>query len=467
MILISKHIDLGQSLFARGLTPQATDVILIEKVLSMDFPLFNLTTEYSGGVATKKIGEFALSMSFLQSDTSLRNSDTIRDFLRRGNREYRYHIVIDVDGFVFSGTFKSEDIDYDFTPSSDGYKASFIVRDALAEFLEYTKSLDSVFNFGGGQELSFEEYMSQWHLDFIGVDFNNKTYRQRLNDNSVVFQQIYYGNTANSTDWTQVTRWESFYEIAKGLGFDFDFVLKYTLEEIYTGNWYSNPLSDLYQVKIFFKSDITDDTAIILTRSKNHKETTIPKNKKYIFLGSRQQVPDPLGVITISRGVLSSTAVIAESDSNDLESGSNLAEPPYFQIDDYTIYWIPGSGGNTEYSREQILDIPLKLYSNPLIEAYGQYIRAGVIAYAHFFVSKENGHFLPLQRYAISQYKRYVNSQAKKGKNLTVYLTDVPNIRLWSRITINDGDGNEDYYVNEIKDLDFINKKVTLSLIQL
>ena len=474
MIMISKHTDNGNSLFKPNPFNTA-DAILIRSVLEADFPMFDLATEYTGGVATRKDSEFAISFSFLQSETSVYNSDTILNLLRRGDRNFRYHIVIDLGTFRFSGTFKSEDIKYGFTfVNADSYKASIIVKGVLAEFFEYTSTLTSEFTFSSQQELTFEEYISTYHLDFIDVNTGDLSYNERLGGDDVVFQQIYYGNTGADgyTDWGSKTRWETFFELSKGMGFDFDFVVKYSAEDIFNNAGYNTALNSLYEIKIFFKSDITDYTAITLTRANTHDEITIPKQNKYVWIGTRQQTPSPIPDLTIARGILYGDGIIHESDTSDAPNATppnppNAAYSPYFQIDDQYISWLSGTGSTVEYERTGIFTIPLTLYSCSTIEAYGQYIRVGAITYSHFFVSKVNGWHLPIQRYAAAQYKRYINSQAKKGKILKVALSDVPNLQLWSKVIMSDLDGESEYYVSNISALNWFEQTVVISLINL
>lgn len=474
MILISKHNDLGKSLFDASII-ETENAILIRNVYAADFPMFDITTENNAGVAQRKDSEFAISFSFLQAEVAWLNGETILNFLRSGNRSYRYHIAIQIDGYRFSGTFKSEDIKYGFTYTDEGsYKASLIVRDPLREFFEYTNTLNSDFVFSPAQEVSFENYLQFYHLQFITLNFGGRTYNERVGDD-IVFQQIYHGNTGSPgyTDWTQVSRWESFYELQKGMGFDFDFVLKYSPEEIYNAELFTESLSSLYEMPIFFKTDITDDTeAITLSGVKTHDEMTVTKQNTYVWIGTRQQNPSPIPDLTIARGVLYADDVVEESDTNDAPNATppnpgNAAYRPYFQIDDRFITWY-GLSGDVEYDRTGILTIPLTLYSCNTIEAYGQYIRVGAITYSHFFVSKlANVWHLPVQRFAAQQYKRYINSQAKKGKELTVLLQDVPNIKLWRKIILTDMDGEGEYYVSNISALNWRDKTMKISLIQL
>lgn len=466
MILISKHEDLGKSLFDPS-EVRTTDAILIHKVITADLPMFDIATEYNGGVAQRKESEFAISFSFLQSETSVFNDDTIQNLLRRGDRNFRYHIVIERSGFTFSGTFKSEDINYAFN-FNDSYKASFMVKGVLAEFHEYTKSLNSYFTIAS-QETSFEEYLQDYHMNFINIDFGGLTYNDRFTDN-VVFSRLHYERTGlpGFTDWSAVSRWETFYELSKGVGFDFDFVLRYTPQEIYNATLYGNALTDLYTLKIFFKSDITNFTPITISRVFDHQEFTVPKQQTYVFLGTRYQVPDPAGVITVTRGVLYGDGVVHESDTSDSANRppNNFADSPYFQLTEPYINW-DSLTEDISYPRDQISNIPLRLYSCPVIDAYGQYIRQGSLPYSRFFTSLINGHHLPVQRNAAAQYKRYINSQAKKGKKLKVLLSDVPNIRQWSKILFTDIDGLGEYYVSNLADLNWNEDTIVPTLIQL
>lgn len=479
MIAITKHLDREESLFARGATHLADDAILIDKILAADFPLFSQETEYEGGVANKKDSEFAISFSFLQSDVSVIRSDDILNFLRRGDRNYRYHIVISIGSINFSGTFKSEDIKYFFNFDDDKYKASIIAKGALSEFFEYTKDLTSVFSLGAGSEYSFESFLSNYLLDFIDVDFGGKTYNERLGSGTdVVFQQIYYGNTGttNYTDWSLVSRWEFFYALSKGMGFDFDFVLKYSAEELISGSWYSNPLSDLYKIKIFFKTDITDNSEVYNIAGANvHNEFTVSKNKPYVLIISRQQVPDPAGLILVLRGVLYGSSGYYESDSSDSATAppGNFAYPPYFLMgrkdgENYSVIYVRGNSNNTTIPFSNINYVEVPSYSNPIIQAYGQYIRAGSISPAHFFINKSGGQWhTTIARFAAQQYLRYVSGAAKKAKDLTVNLDEVDGIRLYSKVTLTDKDGFGEYYVSKIQDLSVLNRTVRLTVIQL
>jgi len=333
--------------------------------------------------------------------------------------------------------------------------------------------------------MTFEEYMNLHVFDFAPLYYlphhvGGPTYGQRIGDNSVLFIGKDYTIPLNYTDWRTVSRWETFKGLSLGLGFDYDLELRYNnLDELY--NWWNRVPKEHFKFRIFWKSDIANETPITLTRCIEHTENTIPKTKKYLFAGYRHaiftllQPEQPVPAFTAIRGILFDGTNIIETDSSDNVNPPHPHYPFFLRTNNggftpfnpaTTLQFITGNGAYSKYDDSEINAIPLPLYSHPGFG--GGHAAPGAITYCRLFnCNPFLSNFLPIQRYTMNSYKRYIIESGKKGKKLKVKLKDVPGIKLFKHVRFDDGDGMQSYEVNALRDIDLFNKTITIEVTQL
>lgn len=472
MICIYKYPDIYNLFNSSNQGP--LDRLKIDKILKADFPIFDLSTEIENGVVQYKSGEFSCRLSLLDNTLSL-NGKTLKEFFR-GTRNFKYVIFIEpAPGQIFWGYFKSEDVEVDF----NGRTVSLMAREALEEVKAFMESLNTALNIQS--DLTFEEYMLM-HIAPLQAQLPVTTLRQRCGDDTIVFSSDMYNRTGTTpfTNWGTISRWETFKGLSLGLGFNYELrIINASVESVYNDTGY---LREMIYLKIFWLEDILNGSSIDLSASLEHKEITVTKTKPNIFISYRQKifsrfppeghtVPEFTGI----RGILYDGNNITESDSGD---NQNPVYPhfPFFIISttspitdggvasDKFLGYVDhiGPPNFPVYNREtEISQIDVPQYSCPLLNFK---IGQGTIAYARFF--NANGfNFLPVQRYAAAQYGRYI-SGAKKGKELKCLISNI-GINRYAKVTLNDGDGDEDYYITGFSDIDFQNRTVTVKLIQL
>jgi len=221
------------------------------------------------------------------------------------------------------------------------------------------------------------------------------------------------------TDWSLVSRLETWEGLARGLGFDYDLILNDTLENIYNDLSALNNISLYYNLYIKWKVDIYNTEPYTLTQSSTHKEYIIPVNREYIFLGYRHHLYPDLSYFTIINGILYKKDNIKDTDTKD----NSAITKPFFHIDtDYPaiLHYAPVSGNVSEnYIRAtEVSEIDLPLYACNGFSMGANYLQAGSIAYARLFCNPDTLDFTNVQRFAIKNYYRYSSTHGLKGKEL-------------------------------------------------
>jgi len=480
VIYILKYHDTGKSLFASAAQEPIVDKIRLTKTYEAEFPIFDLSTEMVEGVARRKAGEFNIVLSYLQDELSA-TGENIQQFLRGGTRSYRFVFVMQIEGFVFHGTFKSADIESDFTYTEGRWQGSFYVRDTLAEMAEYAETLNTYFPITHLDTLTFESYMNLHVFDFAPLFYfpeGAPSFAQRCGDSSVVFAGSVYDIPPQYTDWRSVSRWETFKGLAQGLGFDYDLELRDVSSFYEMAD--TRDVKDMFRFKIFFKSDIEAEEPIVIDKVISLREITIPKTKKYLFISYRQAVfnrlPNGAQVppYTAIRGILYDGGNIIDSDSGDNLSPlfphynfflktTNAGFAPFDP--NRTLLYITGNGEYSAYDENsEINQINLRQYSHPGFG--GTHALAGSIAYSRIF-NCTGFNFYPIQRFAITNLTKNISSLSKVGKEIEIKLNKFSNINLNRHVKIAESAFLKNFQIVKITEINIIQSKVKLQLQEL
>lgn len=510
MIIIFKYIDEGKSLFGSAVNRALYDKILIPYIPVSEFPLFDITTEADDGdIARRRVGEFAIKFNLMQTDKSFRNK-SILEFLRDTSSAFKFFFAMQVNPeTVFIGTFKLDDVSSDFNFNQGNASIQFKVRCIEEEFKLHLESQHSDFGgIGESTNLTFEDYMSNHHLSGLNLELPSQTFAAKCGDNSVKFRGWTYRfvTRPNYTIWNRHTRWQTFTDLYRGLGFDFEIKLKNSVQETYNlGQGVG--LKDLLNIRIFWQSDIINSPAINLTRVISHSEDILPRaTKKTIFMSYQESVyeyPDYIvnrqivaGNMTGIRGVImTSNNVIKEAHGGDgytgtseqawivyfpffMRSAGNFLIPNIIPESEYTLYIESFAGFvamppindppfnlDNAFLNKELFQIPLGQYSSPGLNGFH---KAGVISYPRMF-EPDDGDYGKVMKFAISNYKRYLSSGNKKRKYLTARLEDVPGINIYKKISIDGETGSkkDDYYVSKITGLDLKKQRVSFELTEI
>ena len=485
MILIIKYQNNTTTLFDTledNGAPQAIDALLINHILTSNFPIFSIDTEIAGGVAERKAGEFGLAFSFLQSDTSY-SGDNLNNFFRGGTRAYKYLIIIQEGSTFFHGTFETSNLDFDFTFSQGRYDVSLLARDSIEELATYLDTLRSDFDIASNETMTFESYMQNHHLENFNVTFDG-TFTEKVGETVYLSGYAYRNGISQATDLRSKTRLDTLKQLSKGLGFNYNLSVNITLQEIYQNqsNWYP---------RSFFNIDIrwlrtggfilSSDMAIEST--KVHKERILPKANKYLFIGYRNIISTAFPGFdevdfTAVRGIMTDGTNIWQSDSVD-----NF-NPIYAQ---YPFFYFPPSGGvapdgnwvgdeqfaffDRRYpypdrpfiiNRSDVNFVDLTLYNYTSLS--GSTV-PGSCAYARIFTT--NIGFEPIQEFVINQYTRYILGSGKKVKEVKIPIESDTELNVFQHVRLTDDQGESTYYISKIKDLDLQNRDVVLELTQI
>lgn len=486
MILIIKFQNESTTVFDRladnGGIPQPIDALLISKVLSSNFPVFNVETETAGGITERKAGEFGCSFSLYQTETSF-NGDSLNTFFRGGTRAYKYLIVIEEGATQFHGIFQNSDLDFDLTTSQGRCDVSLLARDTIEEFAIFLDTLNSAFQFSELTQLSFETYMSQYHLKDFNVTYDG-TLSNKVGVSTYFNGAAYVNGISQATDLRTVTRLETFKELSKGLAFTYYLTVNTDLTQLYnsgSANWFPRSFMDvnirwLRDGGFVFQSDMRIES------TKVHKERVLPKAKQYVFMGYRNIISTSFPEVdtndfTAVRGIMYDGTTFSQSDSSD-NLNPIYAQYPFFAFsgnDDLTINTLSGNvtimANQFGYFRSlndydiinssDVNFIEMTLYNYTQL---GGGTTAGSCAYARVFNTTSG--FLPLQQFVINQYRRYIMGSGKKVKDIKIPIESDTELTVYKPIVLTDDQGEGVYYISKMRDLDLQNRDVGLELTQ-
>lgn len=459
------------------------DKMTFTEVFEDGFPLFNYETEDISGIAIYKGGEFDLKINLLQNNTSVLGK-SIKDFFMGTNRDYFYLINIFFGPQKFSGVCHGSQISADFTYSQNKNELRLIFKDIIQEWRDLNES-DSLSNLqiADGDLLTFEQYVIK-HFQglthgrvLIGTPLN-KTYLQRLQPylgpgGLPPVSAYFYGDFYNFiTNKNNISRWEAWKEFIKGIGCNFKMQVN--------GNSVGElPNLPEYQFEVFFIEDLENETPATI-QIIEHREFTTAKRLPWLYLKYRSLI---LSDVDYSSGIVFNSTQSYQSDANN--ANNQLYPALLLTFDNKVLTYDNGTSSEITLIRDSdFVELTLKQYSYdftlgvgigklyPLDEADG-----GGMAYSQCMMTTVANeppptsnidlyYHIPINRYAIVNYKRYL-SGLQKAKQFKVVFSESTNLKLWKTIKVNDGNGEELYYISSLKDINLKEETAEIECIKL
>lgn len=445
------------------------DSLILDYIPSDGLPIFRFETEDAAGIGTYRAGDFDLNISMLQKEVS-QNGNTIKDFFLGEERDFYYLVIIKTGAQSFTGVSQQSQIAADYTYSQNRWHVKLTCKDILIEWAKRCEaSANSTINFANGEQLTFEEYIVRHFAGLTGsvvlLDLPAKTYLERLRELYSNIQWCYalgdYRNFITGQD--NISRWETFKELAKGLGFNFEMFLNPGTETM------SEPE---FIFKIFFITDLLNETPVTPEIIEITESITAPR-LEWLFLKYRSFV---FAEAEYADGIFFSKDASYGSDTNHGD-GTTLYPTCAVTFQNKLLSYI-NENQVTEKSIVRDIDfteMPLKQYHYdfnagisigklfPLNESIG-----GGIAYSRIFnCARVHGgfgdlyDFIPIQEIVIKQNYRFIKNSTKQFTILNTFDNNV-NYKLWSLVIIN----NEMYIIISINEINLNEKRITLNVIR-
>lgn len=446
------------------------DSIKLDHIPAEGLPVFRFETEDPAVPGSYRAGDFDLVVSLLQSEISA-GGKSIRDFFLGEERDFYYLVILKISGMTFSGFARQSQVNADYTFTQNKWHVKLTCKDVLMEWANRCEAAsNATINFANGEQLTFEEYIPRHFAGLTStvvlIELPQKTYLERLRELYPNIQYCYalgdYRNFITGQD--NISRWETFKELAKGLGFNF---------EMYVNEGTETTSEPEFIFKIFFISDLLEAEAIepeIIEMS----ESISPPRLNWLFLKYRSIV---FSEGEYSDGIFFSKDEIFQSDTNHGD-GVTLYPSCVLTFRGKSLSYI----NDNQITEKRIIrdvdftELPLKLYHYdfnhgiligklfPLEEALG-----GGITYSRIFnCARVHGgigdfyDFIPIQEYAIKRFYYLINSMYVDKKIVIRFQFD-NKINLFQKIVI----GNIVYFINAINHIDINKKIVDLTLFKL
>lgn len=448
------------------------DALTLTKLPEAAFPIFRYETEDFSSVGVYRGGDFDLVVDLSSSEISDSGS-SIKDFFLGVERDYYYLVIIVIGTQTFSGVAQQSQVSADFTYTEGRLEIRIICKDILHEWANRCSSVAvSTVNLPAGARKTFEEYI---YLHFAGITSDvlliglpSVSYLQRLQPYGTPAGVWAYGDFFQFiTNKQNISRWETFKELALGIGFNFEL--------------YLNPGTELtsapeFIFNIFFIDDLVNETPIT-TDIIEHREFTTASRLEYLFLKYRSVV---LSGIDYSNGIFFNNVAEYYSDADN--SQEDLYPCCLLSLNDKVLSLtdINGNAVITLLRDVDFIELPLNMYSYDFLPGIGigklyplDEAEGGGMAYSKIFNAATGSgtnidlyNHNPIQRYAIQNYKRYLKG-LQKAKNLVIPFNINSNVKTWQVIQLNDGSGDENYYISAINTVDIKNNKIEIECIKL
>lgn len=435
------------------------DSLTLNYIPSDGLPVFRFETEDAAGIGTYRAGDFDLNISLLQKEVS-QNGNTIKDFFLGEERDFYYLVIIKTGAQCFTGISQQSQISADYTYSQNRWHVKLTCKDILIEWAKRCEaSANSTINFANGEQLTIEEYLVRHFAGLTGsvvmIELPAKTYLERLRELYSNIQWCYaLGDYRNFiTGQENISRWETFKELAKGLGFNFEMYLNPGTEDL---------AEPEFIFKIFFITDLVNEPPVTPEIIEITESITAPR-LEWLFLKYRSVV---FAEAEYADGIFFSKDGSYGSDTNHGD-GTTLYPTCAITFNNKLLSYI-NENQITEKSVLRDIDfaeMPLKQYHYdfnpsipigklfPLNEANG-----GGMVYSRIFnCARVIGtigdfyDFVPIQKNAILNYRKYLNNSSII-LFMKVLLNEDTKIKLWQQIYFNE----ENYFIKAISQ---INKK--------
>lgn len=448
---------------------QIVDRLILDSLPADGLPVFRYETGDQSEPGNFRSGDFDLKISLLQQETSLLRGLNIRDFFLSEEGNFYYLVILKPGESSFCAVAKQSQVSADYTYNQNRYDITLTCKDIL---IEWSRRCDAVPNstiqFANGEQLSFESYL-QRHFEgltegIVTVKTPVKKYVERLRELYSNIQWCYaLGDYRNFiTGQEQFSRWETFKELAKGLGFNFEMFVNPGTEGLSEPEFIFN---------IFFLTDLALETPLQLEVIE-HKEIISPPKLEWLYLKYRSFT---FNEAEYTDGIFFSSTEQYGSDT-DHGDGETLYPTCALTMGSRLLSCI-NANGNTEKTVVRGTDfreLELKQYGYnfnsgmpigklfPLNEA-----RSGGVSYARIFNCSRfhNGigdlyDFIPIQENTISNYKKYIKN-CSFSKRIRAHLSGQTILPLWKTISI---DGEFSNYICEIEEINLKNNEITVNV---
>lgn len=445
------------------------DKLVLNALPADGLPVFRYETGDPMEPGNFRSGDFDMKISLLQQETSLLRGQSIRDFFLSEEGNFYYLVILKPGQSSFCGIAKQSQISADYTYNQNRYDITLTCKDIL---IEWSRRCDAAANstiqFGNGEQLSFESYMQRHFEGLTGGVVTVKTpikkYVDRLRELYSNIQWCYaLGDYRNFiTGQEKISRWETFKELAKGLGFNFEMYVNAGTEEL------SEPE---FTFNIFFLTDLALETPLQLDVIE-HREIITPPKLEWLYLKYRSF---SFNEAEYSDGIFFSSDQHFGSDT-DHGDGETLHPTCALTLAGRLLSYI-NANGNTEKTVVRGIDfkeLELKQYGynlntgRPIGKLYPlNEARGGGMAYARIFnCARVHGgeldfyDFLPIQECCILNNLQYVEDNFKL-KCLEVEMTLINQSILWKVVSIAP---NSLHFVSEIESINTIKNTAIIQL---
>jgi len=445
------------------------DSIELTHIPADGLPIFRFETEDPAGLGTYRAGDFDLNISLLQKERSTGGKD-IREFFLGEERDFYYLVILKTGAQSFSGISQQSQIYADYTYTQNRWFVKLTCKDILIEWAKRCEAAaNSTINFANGEQLTFEEYIIRHFAGLtsgvVMLGLPQKSYLSRLRELYSNIQWCYaLGDYRNFiTGQENISRWETFKELAKGLGFNFEMYLN-------PGSEFTNEPEFVFN--IFFLSDLLDEEPLEVEIIEISESITAPR-LEWLFLKYRSFVfPEA----EYSDGIFFNGDTIYQSDTNHGD-GTTLYPTCALTFNGKMLSYVNGNQITEKSLMKDIdyRDFGLKLYGYdfnpsipigklfPLDEAIG-----GGMAYSRIFncarIIGTNGDFYdfyPIQSNSILNYNKFLNGY-NNVLNLKISKNYFSKMKLWGRLSIN----LNSYLIKSIQEVDLNENIVILEVMK-
>lgn len=447
------------------------DKITIERIPADGFPVFRFETEDQTTIGSYRGGDFDLAVSMLQPETS-QLGKSVKDFFLGPERDFYYLVIIVIGNQTFSGIAQQSQIAADYTYSQNKYEIRITCKDMLIEWSKRCSAVAiNTIIFNNGEQLSFENYM-QRHFsgltsEIVIIKMPEKSYLDRLRELYSNIQWCYaLGDYFNFiTGKESISRWESFKQLALGMGFNFEMYVR-------PGSEAGNEPEFIFNM--FFIQDLLNEDPIEIDIIEHKEITTVPK-LEWLFLKARHFV---LSEGQYAQGILFNSSLSYQADT---DNAGNLLYPTFFlALNDRLLSHIDQNQltDKTVIRDVDFIELELKQYYYdvstgaligklfPLDEAL-----AGGMAYSRIFNCARAHSFpdfydyMPIQENLMLNYKRYLRG-SQKLLHLKVILDKVNIFKLWKQLYVRIEGNEELYYISAIRNFNIQEHTVEIEVIR-
>lgn len=457
----------GSNYFAQR---EFIDSLKLDHIPTDGLPVFRFETEDPAEAGTFRAGDFDLNISLLQQERSNAGKN-IREFFLGEERDFYFLVILQFGQQSFCGISQQSHVQADYTYSQNRWFVKLTCKDILMEWAKRCEAAaNSTINFANGEQLTFEEYIIR-HFEgltsgTVTISLPQKTYLERLRELYSNIQWCYalgdYRNFITGQD--NISRWETFKELAKGLGFNFEMFINPGTEELNEPEFIFN---------IFFITDLAGQAAAEPEMIEISESISAPR-LEWLFLKYRSFVL-PEG--EYSDGIFFNKDTVYQSDTNHGD-GETLFPTCALTFSGKRLSYINSNQVTEKTVMKDIdfKDFGLKLYGYefnggitigklfPLNESIG-----GGLAYSRLFnCARVHGgigdlyDFIPIEENTYFQYNRFI-SNSNIFKTMKCKLENHILFKPWTIINLN----NELNFIKSINEFNLMNKTIEIEIIPL